>query len=228
MTEGQGETMLTNKSGRRPLKTRTAGWAVGLARALTGVGVNPNHVSLLSVFFAILAACGLTGSNFAESAVVAALSLVAAAVCIQLRLLCNMLDGMLAIEGGRKSALGEIYNELPDRFDDLLIIGGAGYTVGAAALQPQLAWITAGLAVVTAYVRAIGVVAGASSQFAGPMAKPHRMALLTGACLLEAGVLVATGKPGSIILWALSLMAIGCVVTIIRRTLRIARELEAP
>lgn len=134
---------------------------------------------------------------------------------------------MIAIEGGLKSKTGEIYNELPDRFADLLIIGGAGYGAGAVDWQPELAWIAAGLAVTTAYVRALGVAAGASQKFGGPMAKPHRMALLTAAAVIQAGATLFIDTAAPVMYWALILMAAGCVVTIVRRGRSIVAELEA-
>ena len=40
-----------------------------------------------------------------------------------------MLDGMVAIEGGRQTKSGEIFNDLPDRIADALIFVCAGYAV---------------------------------------------------------------------------------------------------
>lgn len=40
-----------------------------------------------------------------------------------------MLDGMVAIEGGHQSKAGPIYNDVPDRFSDVIIFFCAGYTV---------------------------------------------------------------------------------------------------
>ena len=48
-------------------------------------------------------------------------------VCMQSRLLCNLFDGMVAIEGGKKSANGDLYNDMPDRFADALFIIPIGY-----------------------------------------------------------------------------------------------------
>jgi phosphatidylglycerophosphate synthase len=45
---------------------------------------------------------------------------VATAACIQLRLLCNLLDCMVAIEGGKSAPTGALFNEMPDRFADPL------------------------------------------------------------------------------------------------------------
>ena len=38
--------------------------------------------------------------------------LVVAAGMIQLRLVCNLLDGMVAVEGGMKTKSGELYNDV--------------------------------------------------------------------------------------------------------------------
>lgn len=74
---------------------------VGPARSpcLARRRVAPDHISLLSLVFAALGAAAMLASPLAPPAAGAAL-FVAAALCIQLRLLCNLLDGMVAIEGG--------------------------------------------------------------------------------------------------------------------------------
>src|SRR5262245_14072059 len=95
---------------RRTLATRNAGWARRLARGLARLGVRPNTVSLASVGFAIAAAVGFSVSPGVGQPANAVLLLLAAA-CIQLRLLCNLLDGMLAVEEGLKSSTGEIFND---------------------------------------------------------------------------------------------------------------------
>jgi len=79
----------------------------------------------------------------------------------------------------------------------------------------------------TAYVRVLGVSAGAQAYFVGPMAKQHRMAALTIACLvggLEA-VLVQpyTGNAMGI---ALAVIVVGSALTVGRRLRRIAADLE--
>jgi len=132
---------------------------------------------------------------------------------------------MVAVEGGFKTKSGEIFNELPDRFADAFILIGAGYTMPKLAWMPLLGWTAAILAVTTAYVRALGASAGASQQFCGPMAKPHRMAAMTIASLGNA-VLLWCRIDFALVGWALIVIAAGCVVTIVRRTSRIIAELE--
>jgi phosphatidylglycerophosphate synthase len=210
---------------RRPLKSRGTAWAGVLARWLVQGGFEPNQISILSILFAAFAGADFLLAPHLDT-VWRTVLLVDAAICIQLRLLCNMLDGMVAVEGGKRTKTGEIYNELPDRFADALILIGAGYASSWTPCSHTLGWVAALLAVMTAYTRALGVTAGASQQFCGPMAKPHRMAALTIAALLAAGEALL-GWPARIIPIGLMIIITGCGVTIVRRTQRIFAELNS-
>jgi len=212
-------------SSRRPLKTRDTKWAKTVAVWLVTMRAKPNHISIASILFAALAGGAFACVNrFSPPA--AGWCYLAAAAGIQLRLLCNMLDGMVAVEGGMRSKTGELFNEIPDRFADALILIGAGYVDGPDSRWVIVGWLAAVLAVITAYTRAIGVVAGASQSFLGPMAKPHRMALLTAACLVAA-VCTWLHFDARIILIALEIMIAGCLVTIYRRCRQIAGKLNS-
>jgi phosphatidylglycerophosphate synthase len=145
---------------------------------------------------------------------------------MQFRLLCNLFDGMVAIEGGFKTKAGEIFNELPDRFSDAFIFIGAAYSVPDFVWTHELGWAAAVLAMITAYVRALGASMGAGQQFIGPMAKQQRMAVMTAACVIGAFAPIWPLLT-RIIPLALSLVVIGCIVTIFRRCHRIAREMES-
>lgn len=149
--------------------------------------------------------------------------LIAAAAAIQLRLLCNLLDGMLAVEEGLKTRTGEIYNDFPDRIADVLILVGAGYSVDHSGYGPMLGWIAAVLALLTAYVRVLGGSLGLTQHFSGPMAKQHRMFALTISTLLAAGEVFA-GLPPRALLAGLTIIIGGSLVTVIRRTRLILDE----
>jgi phosphatidylglycerophosphate synthase len=209
---------------RRALATRNAGWAKAMAHRLAESGVRPNAVSITSVAVAFGSGLAFYRSLHVDGTTRAAL-LVAGAACIQLRLLCNLLDGMLAVEEGLKSRTGEIFNDLPDRVADVLILVGAGYAAsfGDAAL---LGWAAAILAVFTAYVRVLGGSLGLTQHFIGPMAKQHRMFVLTVAALIAAGEALM-GVPSRAMTAALIVIVLGSLVTAARRTLRILREAEA-
>jgi len=210
---------------RRPLTSRDTKWAKAAARFLAKNGLRPNQISILSIVCACLAGAALAVAGSTTGALRGLLFL-AAALGIQLRLLCNLLDGMLAIEGGFKTKSGELYNELPDRFSDVLILAGAGYAAPASEWLHALGWLVAILSVITAYVRALGASAGAAQHFVGPMAKPHRMAFLTAVCLAMA-VAAFAGSAVNLVHPALGIMIAGCLVTIARRVLRIVRDLES-
>jgi phosphatidylglycerophosphate synthase len=209
---------------RRPLKSRDTRWARQLARHCVERRVAPNHISVASLGFAALGAIAMLAAPAASPGVRAGLYL-AAAVCIQLRLLCNLLDGMVAVEGGLGSASGALYNELPDRIADPLLIVPAGYAAGIA-WAPELAWTAALLALLTAYIRALGGLVGLPQGFQGPMAKPQRMAVMT-AGLIAAALAIPLGLDG----WALTLCLVlivgGATVTAVRRTRAIFSALEA-
>jgi phosphatidylglycerophosphate synthase len=216
--------MPSTPSARRPLKTRNTAWARGLARWLVARRVAPNHISLLSLVFAALGAIAMLLSPTVPPGVRAGLYL-AAAACIQLRLLCNLLDGMVAVEGGLGSRSGDVYNEIPDRIADPLLIVPVGYACGLA-WGPELAWTAGLLALLTAYIRALGGTLGLPQNFQGPMAKPHRMAALTTGCL-GAALVSPWGLDGVVLLLVLILIVLGTGLTAVRRTQTILRALEA-
>lgn len=211
---------------RRPLKSRQTGWARNLAAVLARGGASPDLISAASVAFAVFG-----GSLFllagVSGPVVRAIALVGAALCIQLRLLCNLLDGMVAVEHGRGSSSGPIWNELPDRVADMLFFAGAGYCAYGAKVDAGqwLGWLAAALAILTAYVRELGRGLGFPADFTGPMAKPHRMAALTVTCLLAALEPVWGGK-GEVIVVGLGLIVLGTMWTVVRRTQTLAARLE--
>jgi len=199
---------------RRPLKTRSKPWAQSLAHLLVALKVQPNYISMAGIGFSVLGSACLVMAHRHRPAVL----LFLAAVCVQLRLLCNMMDGLVAVEGGLKSNYGDLFNEIPDRIEDSLFLVSAGY----AAQLPGLGWACAVLAVFTAYLRAFGGSLGQAQNFCGPMAKPQRMFFLTLGCLLAALVQVL-GAPVPVLQGILWIIAGGACVTAIRRIRHIAR-----
>ncbi|KZC34744.1 CDP-diacylglycerol--glycerol-3-phosphate 3-phosphatidyltransferase [Rhodanobacter sp. FW510-R12] len=160
---------------RRPIAVRGSGWAQRIAAALARSRLTPNQISVLSVLFALADAWALLALPGAAGALPCALA-------IGLRLLCNLFDGMVAVEGGKGTATGALYNELPDRLTDSLFLVALGYAIAL----PWLGWLAALLAALTAYIRVLGGALGHAQDFRGPMAKPHRMWLLGVALVLAA------------------------------------------
>ena len=209
---------------RRQLRTRERAWPSAIARKLASAGVTPNQVSVASIAFACIAGCALCLAGEIEPVW---LWLVVGAAGIQLRLLCNLLDGLLAIEGGLKSKTGELYNEIPDRIADIFILLGAGIAIHEfkdwGLLLAAAATI---LAILTAYVRLLGGSLGLPQDFRGPMAKQHRMFVLTVGALATAIEYSVQRTMWSLVA-ALIVIVAGCVVTLVLRTRRIAAQLKA-
>lgn len=211
---------------RRPLKSRDTTWAKVIANRMARAGLRPNGISVAGAVFAGLAGICFWHAGHGVNDWRWSMWLLLASCGMQLRLLCNLFDGMVAIEGGFQTKAGEIFNELPDRFSDAFVFIGAAYAVPECAWARELGWTAAVLAVITAYVRALGASMGAGQQFIGPMAKQQRMATMTAACAVGA---LAPLWPwlASVIPTALAIVAGGCLVTIFRRCRRIARAMEA-
>jgi phosphatidylglycerophosphate synthase len=213
---------------RRPIRSRELGISHRMASYLVAWGVAPNAISVLGMCFGVAAGAVLPFTLLTGWTTAAFL---AAAALMQLRLLANMLDGMVAVQTEKASPVGELFNEVPDRISDTAIFIGAGYAAGSL---PELGYLAACAAMFTAYVRAEGKVAGAHQEFCGPMAKPQRMFLLTAICLvcatfprhttalfrteaLETGLMSA----------ALLVVTVGGCLTALRRLVRVAKALTA-
>ena len=198
-------------SERRPIASRNSKLAAQVAKALAERGVSPNHISQGSMVFAALAGLAFWLSGMTDG-VVYVLCLLAAALGCQFRLLCNLFDGMVAVEGGRGAPDGPFWNEAPDRLADALVLVGLGLGTG----QPGLGWAAAAFAIGTAYLRELGSAQGLAADFRGPMAKPQRMAVATVAAILAIFVPEVLGwSVLSLALWAIVL---GSAITILRRS----------
>lgn len=210
---------------RRPIHARA--WPVfqHLATLLAHRNISANSISVVGMACAI--AAGLLLAFMPHDGLGQRFSWLIAAVLMQLRLIANLLDGMVAIESRTASPVGELYNEVPDRISDAAIFIGAGYAPGS---QIELGYLAACLAIFTAYVRATGKAAGASQDYCGPMAKPQRMALMTAICLylaLTPHAWQPEWRDLGLISAALILIIAGCILTSCRRLLRISSNLKA-
>jgi phosphatidylglycerophosphate synthase len=209
--------MPTEPTGRRPLKTRDWPFFKNLAARLARHGATPNRISFFSIVCGVLAGTALAATSHIDGWAARSCWL-AAAGFIQLRLIANLLDGMVAVEGRKGGPTGDLWNEAPDRVSDAAIFIGAGYAAGS---DPVLGWAAALVAVFVAYIRALGASVGAGQIFLGPMAKPHRMALMTALCVLSTIIAHHLLIQGTLLL-----IILGGIITAWRRLARIAALLR--
>jgi phosphatidylglycerophosphate synthase len=214
-----GNEVMTETKNRRPLTSRNTGWAQGITHALAKTPITPNQVSAFSVMAALLAGLWFAAVAWTDGWGQVAVLLVAG-LFVQLRLLCNLFDGMLALEAGRGGPTGAFWNEVPDRVADIAILVGVGIGAG----EPSLGWAAAALAVLVAYLRAFGGSLGQDADYSGPMAKQHRMAAITLAAAL--GIVLSPWiAPGTVLAFALWVIVLCCVATVARRGMRIHERL---
>jgi phosphatidylglycerophosphate synthase len=209
-------------AGRRPLTSRDIPLFRALAAGLARAGVSPNAISAFSIVAAVGAAWAFAATAHCEGWAQRACWL-GAACFIQLRLIANMLDGMVAVEGGKGGPTGELWNEAPDRVADAAIFIGAGFAAGSGVVPGFCAALAA---VFVAYVRALGASVGAGQIFIGPQAKPQRMfvaVVLAAVPEMRSRVGVEPLPLMEVALW---LIAAGCVLTAWRRLARIAAFLR--
>jgi phosphatidylglycerophosphate synthase len=210
---------------RRPIATRNRKWAQTATAWLAARNVSPNAISIAGMFACIVAGIALSLTSISDYRIL----WLVAALGAQLRLTANMLDGMVAIASGRTSKTGELYNEVPDRISDAAVFIGAGFAWGG---NVTLGYIATILAIFTAYIRAAGKIAGAPNEFCGPMAKQHRMLVITVICLYSAviprawQILHFDKLEVGVMSLGLGVIIVGCCITIVRRLNRIAHALR--
>lgn len=210
---------------RRPIKSREIRAIQRIASWLVRCHVSPNAISMTSIVFAAGA-----GATFAATAGTTGSEQrwlwLASALLIQLRLLANLFDGMVAVESGQASPLGELYNEVPDRVADVMILVGAGYAAGGA---PELGYLAAIVALLVVYLRVVGTLHDVNGLFIGPMAKSHRMFLLTMIALYLA-LTPTAWQPAhdgfGLVAAALALVIAGGLLTCWRRLARIVSKMR--
>ncbi len=192
---------------RRELQSRKIKIFHHIAHYLAQKNITPNHISLASIVFAL---AGMVLLIFYGKSSPSFFLLLLAFITVQARLLCNLIDGLVAIEGSKKTASGEVFNDFPDRLSDIFFFVGMGF----AAHSVILGFIAAIMAILTAYIRVLLASLDAPVSFKGPMAKQHRMAVLN-ICLLLAMMAVFVAPSYGSMIFKIGLIIIigGCLLT---------------
>jgi len=198
---------------RRPIKSRNTKWAQDFTHYLVKIDASPNKISVFSILFSLIGAYAIvlepnnSGIWFF-------------AICILLRLLCNLFDGMVAIKMNRNNPLGRIYNEFPDRITDTVFIIAAG----VACNQLILSVFGAMFAIATAYVRIFGGSLGFEQDFRGSQSKSQRMGVLIGSSLLAQIELWINDTLYCLVI-GLVIITVGSFITCITRTLALKEKI---
>jgi CDP-diacylglycerol---glycerol-3-phosphate 3-phosphatidyltransferase len=173
--------------------------------------VSPDAITAASLAVGLAGGLCLAISDEAP-AVLLVVPLLAAA-----RLILNLLDGQVARRSGMARPTGEMWNELADRFGDVVFLGGLSFT---AAVDPRLALGAVIAALLASHVGVTARAAGGSRPYGGIMSKPGRM------------IVVAVGAPLAFLTgdgrWLAAVAAIvlvGGLLTLLARWRASVREL---
>lgn len=213
MAGGQGSRADRPPEGLYRSKPRLQAWLNPLASGVARRGVSADALSLAAVILAAVGG-GALALGAREPAALLLVPVVAA-----LRLVLNILDGMVArAAASGPHVLGEVWNEVADRAADGLFL------VGLAAVPAVGPWLGLGgllTAMAASYVGLASKAAGGRRLYGGIMSKPGRMLVLA----VAAPVAFVTGD----LSWLAAagwLILVGSVVTIGQRLRTAISELD--
>ena len=149
-----------------------------IARFLAARGISPNSLSLLSLFFAALAALffALSGKSTSFN-----LFLLLAGIFVCLNALMDGFDGLLAREIGNASKKGDFLDHVIDRYSDMFIIGGivfggyASWRIGIIAIIGVM---------LSSYMGTQAQAVGLDRMYGGALGRADRIVLIIGATVL--------------------------------------------
>lgn len=182
-----------------------------LARALLGKGVTPNMVTVAGTVGVSLGA--LIGYPLGQ--------LFWATVVITLFVFSDLVDGLMARLGEKRSSIGGFLDSVCDRIQDSAVFlglmlwffgRGENYSLGVAASACLI------LGLLVSYIRARAEALGFDANV-GIAERPERMVLT----LVFTGF-VGLGLPEVVLLSVLSLLAAASLVTVIQRLTAVMRQ----
>lgn len=179
-------------------------------RRLLALGVSPNAVTVAALILS--AAMGAALVLCAPQRWV----FILLPLVLLLRMVLNALDGMMAREGGRTTALGAALNEVGDVLADAVLYVPFALALG---VHPLLAAGFAVLAACTEMAGLCGAVTGVGRRYDGPFGKSDR-AIALGAVALVAALGWMTPPAAAVVFAVASVLAAATVANRIRRVAR--------
>jgi phosphatidylglycerophosphate synthase len=140
--------------------------------------------------------------------------------------LADIIDGRLARARGIASDYGEFLDSMLDRFAETFAFAGLAYFFAALPWAVTATLLALGGSMLVSYARAKGEGVGVDCR-GGIMQRAERLVLLALASLLDGVVTTAAGwRPGTLLIFAIVLIAIGSLGTAVYRTVYVARRVK--
>ncbi len=191
-------------------------WVIGpIERALLAWGATPDHVNVAGLLFGL-----------ASGALIAAGRLEAGGWAMRVAAACDVLDGRLARARKLASVYGKFIDSTLDRWVETFAFLGFAVYLGGRPWGALVVAAGLGGSLLVSYAQARGESVGVSGS-GGLMQRAERLALSILGCLFDPVLSRAAHRPeGTVLLWVLTVVAIGALGTALHRTLWIARRLQ--
>ncbi len=191
-------------------------WALGpFERTLLRLGATPDHMNAGGLGFGLL-----------SGVLIATGRLEAGGWAILLAGACDILDGRLARELHVSSRYGKFIDATLDRFVETFAFLGFAVYFAKWLGGPLIVAAGLGGSLLVSYAQARGETVGISGS-GGLMQRAERLVLTLLGCLFDPVLSRALDRrEGTILLWILTLIAVGTFVTAAHRTFWIARRLR--
>jgi len=186
------------------LKQKVQLWLVGEARLAHSLGLTPNKVSVIGIFFAVLSAV-----SYWQWESQPALLLILAPLFLLASGFCDALDGVLARRFGEATAFGGFLDSLLDRYTDAMVY--VGIILGGLS---DVRWGLLALigSLLVSYCRARAEAAGVKMETVGLMERAERIIILIVASFL-------TLAWGEALQWGIIFLAVSTNLTVLQRVI---------
>ncbi len=202
-------TILTHMNSLYQLKPSFQNQLRPLVNRLANSGVTANQVTIFATILSIFVGIAITVWNEYRW-----LLLIIPPLML-IRMALNAIDGMLAREHGMKSIFGGILNELTDVISDAVLYLPFAIIYG---ISSYLVVIIVILSIISEMAGVLGVVAGGSRRYDGPMGKSDR-AFIFALISLLLGFGIVPGIWLDIIFTITIALLVGNIVNRVRNTL---------
>ena len=192
------------------LKQQVQTCLMSTATLFHNLGLTPNHVSILGIIFAALAAVAYTQWEFNR------ILLMLAPVLMLISGLFDALDGVIARVYGETTKFGGFFDSMLDRYADAFVLGGI--IIGGLT---NLAWGLVALmgSLLVSYARARAEAAGVKMESVGFAERAERIVLVVGASFVSYFWIDALN-------WSILILAILTNLTVIQRAIYFHKSLQ--
>ena len=158
------------------LKKKVQLWIMTEAKMAHSIGLTPNHVSALGIFFAVISGIIYWKWRLLQ------FSLITAPILLLISGFCDALDGVIARIYGEATTFGKFLDSMLDRYADAIIL--CGIILGGLC-DPFWGFIALIGSLMVSYARAKAEALGVEMEAVGVAERAERLIILAAASFLS-------------------------------------------